>query len=394
MTARANGNGVPSSLKRAGRLLPGSVKRLSRALLRALRYPTRPVPREDHAFHAFWDFQSQPYALGDIITWHVKACVEAGTRGKSAVDLHVLADPFQPAFRVQKHSVTPFNFMGYLTDLLPAFFLNPMLRNFTFYHDRERFERTFYDHVATGNSVGESATEFVRAYMKGDALNPYHRPIIEFFRDHGDFPRPHAPAATRRLVRSYIASQKEKFVLCIHLRFRESGGDSAQADVSRDARLDGWLAFLAELGDRFPDVLVVALGRPGEWPREFFRLPNVVILKTQGYGLLEEMAMIEEADLFMGTVSGPAEFAYFGVKPYVIIDSAANHAHSAEIRCIPESATSAPFATSQQRLYWGPQTAADLLTLFEESYRAGTATRARGEAAPAREATDPASLPV
>jgi hypothetical protein len=331
-----------------------------------------PVTPDPDVFHAYWDFQAQPYALGDTITWQVRACALATLAGKKYIDLHILADPLMPAFASQMHTITQWNFKSHLAVMLPAFFLNPMLRSTKLYFDRRAFEEHYFGQIASGATVEPTALAFVRnhtfAAISFDSINI---PVRECFVRTGGFPRPCVPASVASWAKAYLASHSRPFVLCVHMRMRKASQDAAVSASSlvRDGCQESWTDFLSLLAQRHPSVLVVVLGQPGEWPRAFMRLPNVILLKSQGSGLLEEMAMIQEADLFMGTVSGPAEFAYFGIKPYIIIDTPDFHPHSTRLRGISPDAQRPPFGVDGQRLHVGRPSAQELLDLFESSYR-------------------------
>lgn len=58
----------------------------------------------------------------------------------------------------------------------------------------------------------------------------------------------------------------------------------------------------------------------------FGTLSNVSIAKDDGIALERSLALIQAAGLFMGMMSGPANMALFGKKPYLIFKNPDHHA--------------------------------------------------------------------
>jgi len=116
----------------------------------------------------------------------------------------------------------------------------------------------------------------------------------------------------------------------------------------------------------YPHVKFIVLGRPLEWPDDFFRRSNVLILKTLGYGLMEELAMVRECDLFMGSNSGPAVMAIFGDSPYLIFHHNKNFQYTARLYEVEPGTEILPFAAAHQTIKWIRPDADTLVSMFAE----------------------------
>lgn len=112
----------------------------------------------------------------------------------------------------------------------------------------------------------------------------------------------------------------------------------------------------------------MVVGNPVEWPWELHRRANVVPIKTLGYGLAEEVALIRACDMFMGSNSGPAVMAIFGPKPYLIFQSNGNAHESAHVYDVPIGTARLPFAGELQRYFWGDDDLDNLLDQFQQLY--------------------------
>src|SRR5262249_33960651 len=133
----------------------------------------------------------------------------------------------------------------------------------------------------------------------------------------------------------------------------------------RDAPLSAWHAFIDLVGERRPEGLFVMVGGFQEWEHRLLCRRNVFIPRASGMGLGHELALLKIADLFMGTSSGFATFVTFTNVAYAILNVEHSFARYAEIQV---GGRHYPFAKSNQVLTWRPETAEELLSLFEELY--------------------------
>jgi hypothetical protein len=146
---------------------------------------------------------------------------------------------------------------------------------------------------------------------------------------------------------------------------RQSSLTNNPAAVYRDARLNEWHTAIDEIAKRYPEVLFVMVGGFQEWEHRLAHRDNVFIPRAWGLSLPHELALIKEADLFMGTSSGFATFATFIDIPYAILNIEASFAKHAGI--IPHD-RHYPFGRADQVLTWEKESTEQLLELFEALY--------------------------
>jgi hypothetical protein len=324
---------------------------------------------DDDCFFAFWDFAVSPYALGDILTWNVRSCVEALKAGKKQMDVSILLDPKEPSNIHQKY-INGNNYHKYIYDMFPAFLVNPMLRNINFLRERSALENLIGFNMMNRLSMFPGLKKYMQGYKISEALYSSHDKMNSYYEKHGALPRLHAPESIQSWAGQFLKSYRaETFFVCVHMRHRRSEPDMT-AELFRDANFDDWIEFFRIVEEKYPDVMFIVVGRLTEWPRELFRLRNVLLLKTLGYGLLEELAMVQACDLFMATNSGPAVMAVFGQSPYVIFQHPGNANVSAKLWGVQEGSEKLPFAVKNQTIEWGYAKAKLLVSSFEEKYNA------------------------
>jgi hypothetical protein len=307
-------------------------------------------------FKAFLDFAGSPYALGDILTWNMITCTEALYAGRERVDIWVLSEPENPSNRYQFY-ITGLNHQKFLLDLMPAFYTNPMLGNMHFLQSGAKLERQIFDAHIAGEPCFPGLDKYKGDFRPKEALYSSHDRINQWYAENGWVPRLALPKGIRTWAENFLKSfNPNSFIVTVHLRNRKNETDTFAADVFRDAGFDVWSEFFDRAKTQFPDVTFLLVGRPVEWPREFYRRSNLIPLKSMGYGLIEELAMIQCCDLFMATNSGPAVMAVFSETPYVIFQRRENEKLTSELWGVEIGAERLPFATEHQTVFWGETT--------------------------------------
>jgi hypothetical protein len=323
---------------------------------------------DEKALTAVWDYSASPYALGDTLTWSMLSGIAALNAGKKCFDVGVLVDRQKPGCRVQDY-VTPDTYHKFLIDVLPAFFVNPMMRNFHLYHDRQSLEQEIYHQNSSKEDIFPSYQQYLDGYREAFALYNTHTSINLFYQDHGYIPRLCVPPAYQLWATQFLKNhQPNTFFVCVHLRNRKVHTDQTPAEPERDGNFKEWGQFFDIVLKAYPHVKFIVLGRPLEWPDDFFHRRNVIILKTLGYGLMEELAMVRKCDLFMGSNSGPAVMAIFGDSPYLLFHHNKNYQYTARIYEVEPHTETLPFAAAHQTIKWILPNVDALVSMFAEKY--------------------------
>jgi hypothetical protein len=306
-----------------------------------------------------YDFSYGPYALGDALTWTMNLNVIAATKGCDAIDQYLVITPRKPGNRYQPF-VTPHNYVSIIDSLFPAFLCSPMLRSLKLFRHPATFNLFLLRDVARRRPMWPSFFGHLNRRLEFTS----HRRINAYYKQHGQLPWLVSPRGYRdwadEFRRSHCAG---RFVVAVNIRQSQSSVSLTPPDLFRDSPLPEWRAFIRRASARHPNVLFLILGGYTEWDREMFRLPNVLIPRVMGLGLGHELALLQRADLFMGSSSGFAAMATFCNRPYLI----SNIQHLfAEYVDVPVGARHYPFGTENQILYWEKENQDVLLEFFEE----------------------------
>ncbi len=380
------GPDVPA-LTRLQIMIGGALRRacLGNAVLRGLavcvvnrKWLGRWLQEGSDVLTAVYDFRFLPYALGDILTWNVQTCIRALQAGKNRLDICLVADRSEPANRYQP-LIDSNNYLQHLIEMLPLFYVNPMLENLHVLSGKTSYGVHCLGHDLFRHSKGLNLDWFLdlRAVELGKELVGSHSAIKEFHAAQGYVPRLQVPQPFRDRARAMLSAHcpNSSYFVCIHLRqrFRDKTvlPTSGVQQLDRDAKTGDWVVFLDEVEELYPEVMFVLVGRPDEWAPELLDRKNIFVPKRVGCGLTDELAMIQECDLFMGSNSGPAVLAMFSTKPYFVFETCeGNFELESKTRCVPIGAERLPFALERQKIKWGPAPSGVLMACFEEVFKA------------------------
>lgn len=325
------------------------------------------------SFVGIYDYAYAPYALGDSITWQMNVLVSALNAGAASIDHVLVVDPDRPACWMQPH-ITASNHRTYLQNVFPAFLCSPLLRNVRVFNDRAAFDHFLVAHALAGGKTHPTVGNHLQRRMRsGGSISTYHNgfPLTHgllnaFYEKNRYLPRLCAPwgheGAAREFLQRHAAG---KFVVVVHVR--QSKLSHAPASLHRDSVAAAWLDFFESARKRWPDVAFVVVGGYDEWERPLLFLENVVIPRTHGLGLAHELALLHQADLFMGASSGFSAMATFSPIPYVIVNLEHDFAQYAGVA---PGTRRYPFALENQILHWEPEAADALLGFLETMRRA------------------------
>jgi len=323
-------------------------------------------------FLGVYDYSYAPYSLGDTVTWQMNVLVSAVEAGANAIDHVLVVDPRKPACWMQPH-IDSDNYRIALQNIFPAFLCSPLLRSFRLFRDRAAFDLYLVSNLLDGHKTHPTVANhlqrrmgaggFVSTRHGGFPLN--HSMLNAFHRKRGYLPRLCAPRGYRRAAADFLMRRAaDKIAVAVHVR--QSKLSSAPASLHRDSVAGAWLGFFRSAAVFWPDVVFLVLGGYDEWERPLLFLDNVVIPRTHGLGLAHELALLHQADLFMGASSGFSAMATFSTVPYVIF----NMEHDfAQYNDVPVGEPRYPFALANQSICWEAETTPLLLDFFDRAHR-------------------------
>jgi hypothetical protein len=306
---------------------------------------------------AFFDYGYMPHALGDTLTCIENVQIAACEAGANEVDLVVLAARERPAPSWQPF-ITPHHNVSSVHGLLPAFLSSSLVRDVNLIENRQIFyamiSRLHREGVPTWPPVTALTTETI------DFMS--HMKAVEHFRKTGSIPLLSVPRGYAEKAHTFAARFcAGRFSVVVNVR--QSHLKTSRAQPERDSQFETWAQFMNECAKRYPDVVFVVTGQFSDVDRRFERLPSTVVPRSWGCGLGVELALLQGADLFMGTSSGFSQAALFGRPAYIVTNT---EPRAAAFCGVPAGARHHPFARPDQIVTWSRETAESLMADFEE----------------------------
>lgn len=319
-----------------------------------------------NSLFGFVDYRSFPYALGDTLTLLMNMEVIRRFKDKEDIVQLVLTYP-----RTPRSSLQPFinqnNFRSFLIELFPAFLFSPNTSSLNFTESRS----FFHYRLIRGALKREAIWPGVWAQARGSLDFISHRRINKFFHKNGYLPRLAAPEHLRERAKECLDSLfPGKSVVTVNLRNNKSSYFFSAPH--REANVPEWKKFFTLAGKSHPHFTFLIVGSFSEWDRSLLDYPNVAISRRLGLGLAEELSILLQSRLFMGSSSGFSALATFSTVPYLIANFEPKAAQYVGLKVGQEHY---PFANENQVIHWGQEKCEELYRRFCEltsySYRGG-----------------------
>ena len=303
------------------------------------------------------DFTYTPYALGDAVLFVANIQSIARMRGDKLSELLVMLPPDQPSSIYQRNIITPNNYHRVITNLYPALLSGPEIQSVRLFHHWRPFNHAIWQKWRAREKTFPTITSHWR--QKSNYWS--FAPVLACHQKFNDIPKLSMPCGYNDAGKAFLDSLPNGRVI-ISLNIRQKANTPEASDVYRDSNVDVWRQFLVRAGIEHPEALFVLLGGYNEWERDFLDDANVVIPRTHGLGLGEELAILTQSKFFMGTNSGFAIAATLSTVPYVITSTVHEHSHYAALGVgDPQIA----FARPGQYFCWESETPERLMTWFK-----------------------------
>jgi len=305
----------------------------------------------------FIDYAYVPYALGDTFTLLVNMEIQRRLNGNDDIVQLVLVDPDSPKSKWQAF-INQSNFRSFLIELFPAFLFSPSTSRLSFTESPP----FFYHQLVKSTLKREAVWPGIYAQARGAFDFFSHQAVNRFFQKHAYLPRLEAPEALRNRAKLHLGTLfKDRQVVTVNLRNSKSGYFFTAPH--REAAIPEWEKFFLHASQSHPQVVFLIVGSYVEWNRSFLNLPNVAISRRLGLGLADELSILLQSRLFMGSSSGFSALATFSSVPYLI----ANYEGAmAKYVGLNVGDTRYPFAAKNQAILWGAESCAALYEKFCE----------------------------
>lgn len=263
-----------------------------------------------HEMAAVWDFRSQPYSIGDVILLYQVVNFLSFVRGIPHVKMLLIADPLEPARQsFVKLGVNAENYLDHIIKLLPVFMLGEKVTSLAI----ERSEEVALKEIADQSAVVWPPAELV---VSGIDLNNLSFKLLNMlYEKYSVMPDLEIRKSLSQWAADFIIQKGEgRIAIAVQIRNTHS------YNLSRNSNMAAWLE-LFEYSEKSLPVTFFVICAASEIDDRLRSRKNVVVAKDYRTTVDQDMALVKECSAFLGVSSGPGTIAFFGRKPYSIVNA-------------------------------------------------------------------------
>lgn len=259
---------------------------------------------------AVWDFRSQPYSIGDVILLYQVVNFLSFVRGIPCVQMLLIADPLEPArLSFVKLGINAENYLDHIIKLLPVFMLGEKVTSLAIADPKEV---TLKD-IASPSAVAWPPTELVASGI--DLNNLSFKLLNMLYEKYSVMPELKIRKSLSRWAADFIM-QKGGGRIAVAVQMR----NTHSYNLSRNSNMPAWLELFEFCEERMP-VTFFVICAASEIDERLRSRRNVVVAKDYRTSVDQDMAIVKECSVFLGISSGPGTVAFFGQKPYSIVNA-------------------------------------------------------------------------
>lgn len=271
------------------------------------------LPVKDRRLLVIYDLSCQPYSIGDIMHMQEAALALREKHGVAMADFALVYDRHIPSSVDKAYAcINPENVHYYLASLLPVLQVNPFLGSVLVFNSHEQLEKYIADNIDR-YVVWPSAWR----YAQHDYLNyiVFNEILYNYYQTHGSIPH--------LGCRQFLIDEAQAFYyrhVWPNIPVTVQTRNNPNFGTHRNIHMESWLEFFDHCRDRYPVkfVVVCSLSEVDDRLRQY---QNVLIAKDFHTSIEQDLALIHEAAIHMGSSSGMATMAEFNAKPYLIVNT-------------------------------------------------------------------------
>lgn len=280
---------------------------------------------------AIYDFRILPLAVGDILSWLAHQKLNAVKHNLQKFDLKI---------------IIPENFKGnllnpirdekywrpHIEEMIRIFYAEEYIEIIQIYKCHNdiniNIEKNNYINLVAEvekisnlltNNVGniEAWMEYIRFFQKfNDFNNEYlinkikiklisKNDVVKYAYDE---------------ISKKVNTKKDNLIIC-QPRFRMIDDGLPSSDYKRDSNFIAWYEFFKKISELSNKYIFILVGRIESLPVEFKRFNNIIFSRDLKLNIEHEIALIRNANLFIGASSGFAVVANFSNVNYLILST-------------------------------------------------------------------------
>jgi len=320
-----------------------------------------PISRPNRRLLAIYDLSSQPFSIGDILIIQEASLILKEKRNIDQIDFAIVFNQRNPAAPdVAFDSITEANVLYHLASVLPAAQINPYLGSLFIFNSHTHFHRFIADN-SDYYDIWPSAWDYTnKDYLYYSVFNEI---VYDYYQEYRSIPRlPCRQFLIDDACSFYYRHVWPDIPVTVQTRNNPIFG------THRNVHMESWIKFFEDCRGRYPVKFIIVCSH-SEIDDRLRQCPNVLIAKDFHTSVEQDLTLIHEAAIHMGSSSGMGTIALFNEKPYLIVNTDMD---AKQYRGIirEESFLRFFFASPFQRFSLGKETAELLISEFSRMWSA------------------------
>jgi hypothetical protein len=263
---------------------------------------------------AIYDTSSQPFAVGDMLTFQEASLVLLAKYDVDIVDVAIIYDPVDPAKSdaVFKGNISEDNVFFHLASILPIAQVNQNLGSVFIFNSQNQAQKFIADNAEQYHVWPSGWRIGAREYLSPVAFNEL---LYEHYKTHGNVPnlscRPYLKVWAGRFFQKHTFPNVP---VTVNLR------NNKKWHLERNSTFESWLELFNYCEARFP-VKFIVICALAEIDERLRNCSNVVLAKDLHTGIEQDLALIHCSAFHIGAGSGPVSMAWFNTKPYLMVNT-------------------------------------------------------------------------
>lgn len=287
-----------------------------------------------------WDWASLPWSVGDPLMFVEDLNILKIRDEYDRVDICVVFDGAHPGKSLRPTNLTPETSQSYALDFLPLFSMCHGLGRVVLFNDRKNFycfleqnldRYEFYPSLP--QHLGQKFNYYGGAYWEV---------ILSFYDKHKYLPHLKVSTRDRRWAMNFFKTHVRSNEIPVVMSLKNT-----RHCIHRNADPDLWYEFLERCAREKPEIRFVLVGLRGETDQRILQLPNIIFSKNYGTSMLQDVALVGSAPMYVGPTSGIGTIPLLSDIPYLITNF--------ELKEYPRLGIAAgenlPFAAAGQKIF-------------------------------------------
>jgi len=269
-----------------------------------------------------WDYKSLPWSVGDPMLFIEYLSVIKIKTHSEAIDICIVYDKKKPLGKRTSFFGDPVNSKtheDFSLEYLPIFSTCPFLGSIYQFNTRDEFNRFIKINYNRYNMYPRLSDHLAETFDYRDQGASLIKEIESFYAKYKYIPFLRIGDKNNAWARYYYAKNAPKDSVIVTISIKQTSHDKV-----RNTDPDTWLSFIDRCKHDYPEVVFCIVCLAEEVFDGLRQRENVIIAKDYGTTLIEDMALIRNSVIYMGTVSGINIIALFSDLPYLLFQSPSN----------------------------------------------------------------------